>query len=402
MSQAAENTRLSGLSLPDYTGAGIVNLMSSVAHSRGSRLAEYRPLGLLADIDMKRFRNVVLLVVDGLGRDYLLERFPDSAIACHLRGSLTSVFPTTTAAAITTFLTGQAPAQHAVTGWYMWLEEIRTVAAMLPFHNRIGREPLTARGHDLQALLEPRPIYPLLDVDCHVVSPARIANSLFNTALGAGAKIHAYQRLDGFYRLVGDIVRASRARKYVYAYWPDLDHLGHEHGIGSAAATTHFADIDAGFARLIDDLNNSDTLLLLTADHGMVDTESATHVRLDDHPALTAMLDVPLCGEPRAAYCYIHRGEAAAFETYMESELGRECTVVESRSLIDRGLFGPGKTHPRLSARVGDYTVIMNDNYAIGDSVPGETAHELVGVHGGLTEAELYVPLAVVALPSRG
>lgn len=401
MSQAPEIASLGGVALPDYDGGGIVNLMSSVAASRGRRQGEYPPLALLGDLDMERYRNVVLLVIDGLGHDYLLERFPGSAIAQHLRGRLTSVFPTTTAAAITTFLTGLAPAQHAVTGWHMWLEEIRTVAAVLPFHNRIGREPLGARGHDLQTLLQPRPIYPLLDAESHVISPARIAGSTFNAALSAGATTHAFERLDGLYTSMTSVVRSSRARKYVYAYWSDLDHLGHEHGIGSTAADTHFAEIDAGFARLIGDLQGSDTLLLLTADHGVVDTEPHTHVRLGDHPALTAMLDVPLCGEPRAAYCYVHHGEAVAFETYLETELGHACTVVPSQALIDGGVFGPREAHARLGARIGDFTVIMKDNYAIGDSVPGERVRSLVGVHGGLSDTELYVPLVAVERPPR-
>lgn len=400
MVQAAEIASLAGAPLPDYAGAGIVNLMSSVLSSRGHRPPEYPPLRLPGDLEMARYRNLVLLIVDGLGHDYLMQRFPDSVIAQHLRGRLTSVFPTTTAAAITTFLTGQAPAQHAVTGWHVWFEEIRTVAAVLPFHNRIGREPLGARGYDLRELLQPRPVFPLLDAESHVISPARIAHSPFNTVMSAGARIHAFEGIDRCYELISEIAGSSRARKYIYAYWPDLDHTGHERGIGSEAAAQHFKQIDAGFASLIRELEHTDTLLLLTADHGIIDTEAHTHVRLADHAAVTAMLDIPLCGEPRAAYCYVHRGEDAAFETYMAAELGHACTVVPSRLLIERGVFGPGQPHERSSARVGQYTVIMRDNYAISDRVPGETGRTMIGVHGGLTDSELYVPLAVVERPA--
>ena len=78
-----------------------------------------------------------------------------SALRAHLRGSLTSVFPSTTATAITTFLTGLAPAQHALTGWHMWFAEQATVGAILPFRTRVSDRPLTALGIEPEHALRP-------------------------------------------------------------------------------------------------------------------------------------------------------------------------------------------------------------------------------------------------------
>lgn len=381
---------------PSYDGAGLVNLMSSIATGRGAPEPPYAPLEALSDLDVSRYRNVLLFVVDGLGYRYLLENFPDSHIAAHTRARITSVFPTTTAAAITTMLTGLAPAQHGLTGWYIWLESIQAVAAVLPFEKRIGREPLAARGYDLEQVLQPRPLYPLLASDSHVVSPSRIAHSAFNTAYSRGATIHAYDGLTQCVERIQTVVQASASEKFIYAYWPDLDHYGHECGIDSDTARTHFEEIDSAFAMLLQRLRGSDTLVLLTADHGIVDTTPASQVHLQQHPALTAMLDVPLSGEPRAAYCYVHSGEHGAFETYMASELASEAIVVRSAVLLQQQLFGPGEPHPELHRRIGDYTLLMRERHALFDAVAGEGHRSLVGVHGGLSEAELYVPLAVV------
>ena len=149
---------------------------------------------------------------------------------------MTSVFPTTTAAAVTSFLTGLAPAQHGLTGWHVWLREIRTLTAVLPFRGRTGHESLVSRGYDVASLLDARPIYPTLDVDSHVISPARIAFSPFNQAFSRGARVHAYEGIDQFYRTIADVVSADTAAKYVYAYWPELDHIGHQYGIESDEA----------------------------------------------------------------------------------------------------------------------------------------------------------------------
>lgn len=380
---------------PDYAGGSIVNLMASVAHGRGAVADSHAPLALADEIDFAGARTILLLVIDGLGYDFLHNNFPDSTIARHVRARLTSVFPTTTAAAITTLLTGMTPAEHGLTGWHVRLEEPDDVVAVLPFHSRRGREPLSARGFEPATLLNARPIYPRLDCDCHVVSPSRIANSPFNTAFSRGARVHSFDTLQECAARIATIVAADQQRKYIYAYWSELDHLGHEAGIDSVAAREHFHEIDAAFAALVGGLRNSGTLVLLTADHGIVDTEPATHVHLRHHPALTAMLDVPLCGEPRAAYCYVHAGEYTAFENYVASELAREATAVPSRALLDAGLFGPGDAHPALDKRIGDYTLLMNENFAVSDTVGPERPSTLIGVHGGLSPAELFVPLAV-------
>ena len=74
----------------------------------GAGVNDYPPLALLPAADLSPARKIVLLVVDGLGYDYLRRQLPDGALSRHLRGRMDSVFPTTTAAAITTLLTGVA------------------------------------------------------------------------------------------------------------------------------------------------------------------------------------------------------------------------------------------------------------------------------------------------------
>jgi hypothetical protein len=39
----------------------------------------------------------------------------------------------------------------------------------------------------------------------------------------------------------------------------------------------------------------------------------------------------------------------------------------------------------------------MRDRYVIRDRLPGEKVYRVIGVHGGLSSAELYVPLIFAA-----
>ena len=105
---------------PDYRGGGITNLISSVAAALGNPDRVYQPTPL---VDMNRLegvKNIVLLVVDGLGYHYLNEKCQGSFLQRSLAGSLTSVCPSTTASAIPTFLTGVPPQQHGFTGWFTY------------------------------------------------------------------------------------------------------------------------------------------------------------------------------------------------------------------------------------------------------------------------------------------
>ena len=141
---------------------------------------------------------------------------------------------------------------------------------------------------------------------------------------------------------------------------------------------------------------DSGTVLIATADHGFIDSGANERIAMHDHPELANMLSLPLCGEPRSAYCYVRSKCSDAFEDYVASELADVAHLVPSEQLIDEGWFGVGKVHCELAARIGDYTLQMKDRYTIGDCVVGEHRHRMEGVHGGTAAAEMFVPLILV------
>jgi len=182
------------LTLPDYAGGSIVNLMASIASALGVAHWPYAPLRLLDVVRLGRRRNILLLVVDGLGYRYLCDAHPRSTLRQYLQGSMTSVFPSTTATAITALMTGLAPRQHGLTGWHIYFEEIGAVGAVLPFRLRATDERLAQFG------LQPATVFPYpsffdrVPVQTFVVSPASIVHSEFNTAHSGRAQRTATDR----------------------------------------------------------------------------------------------------------------------------------------------------------------------------------------------------------------
>ena len=377
--------RQDDLTLPDYRGGGIVNLMSSIATALGGG-SPYPPLAALPSQTLADARHLVLLVVDGLGHDYLLGR--DGALRRHLRGRMTSVFPSTTASAIPTFLTGLAPQQHDAS-------RPGECVAPLPFRVRTGRHPLREAGVTPSALFGLTPLFDRLPRPCHVVSPKHIIHSDFNVAFSGRAKRHGYDTLEEMFALIAGILRSAEPRSYVHAYWPQLDSLAHEHGIRSAPVAEAFAALDAGFARLVEVARDNNSLLIVTADHGFIDTSAEETIDLDDHPQLRETLLLPLCGESRAAYAYVRAGREAQFENQVRERLGDRVRLFRSEDVLRQGWLGPGDAHPALADRLGDYVLIPRGRTILRDWLQGEERHTHIGVHGGLSAAEMIVPLVL-------
>ena len=382
-------------SLPDYRGGSIVNLAASLIAARGGSNSIYPTLGLLPPQDLERARHLILMVVDGLGHDTLLRLGRGGALHGHLWGGITSVFPSTTASAIPAFLTGLAPQQHALTGWHMHFREIGAVAAVLPFTARHGGPSLKTAGVDPARLLAPSPIFDRMRTSSHVVSPNKIIHSDFNSAFTGNATKHGYASLDECFARVAAIVKDTEQRSFIHVYWPTLDAIAHEHGINSGQTGRCFERLDEAFGRFLAAIAGSDSAVVVTADHGFIDRSPDRLLELDDYPELARMLVLPLCGEQRVVYAYVRPECCQDFEALVTTRLGAAAALFRSQELVDAGWFGLGRPDPRLLDRIGHYTLVMRGNWTLADLLPGEKRHAMIGVHGGVSAAEMTVPLIV-------
>src|SRR5262249_49068122 len=131
---------------------------------------------------------------------------------------------------------------------------------------------------------------------------------------------------------------------------------------------------------------------------GFIDSPPERQIDLGNHPSLHATLRLPLCGERRAAYCYVRPDRTEAFGPYVRGQPAGGGRPYRSEMVIEQGWFGPGPPDPRLKERVGDYTLVMRDNWTVKDWLPDEQRYRHIGVHAGLSVEEMIVPL-VVAQP---
>jgi len=369
---------------PDYDGGSLVNLMASIAISRGGK-ALHAPL---RNFDSSEARNVVLLIIDGLGDRLLAKRAAGGELARRRRGSMTSVFPSTTASAITTSYTGRTPLEHGLTGWFTYFSEAGCVAAALPFRSRGANLPLEKRLSPDKAFTAAS-IFETLPVRCIVVTHRDIIDSQYNVRHCRGAERRPYATLDELVAGVEAAVKSGDERKFVYAYWPEYDATSHVHGCAGAEAMAKVAEIDAAFGRMLGRLSGTDSLVIATSDHGFLDCPHEDCLELP--AALASQLRFPLCGERRVVFCYAHSPQE--FLSGARDWLGGRADVVPGRALVEEGWFGGGAPHPLIAERVGDVAILLKDRYTLKDWLPGEPRHLHLGNHGGTSEDEMKIPL---------
>ena len=374
---------------PDYAGKSIVNLCSSILSACGVS-SPYNPLESDTLDSLPEYDNIVLLIIDGLGYDYLQRKGPTTLLAKSIKTSMTSVFPPSTGSAITSYFTGVAPQQHTFTGWFVYLNEFGLVSRILPFTNCIDWNVL---GSSLDVVIGASPLFHKIKYEHHVILGENIVDSVYSRFMSGAAHRDGYNNLDNFFDLIDNAINFSEKKKYIHAYWPEFDEISHMLGSGSDEALQHLHQFDEKLSRFVEQIEDTNTKLIVTSDHGFNDVPQEHLIHISDHPELSECLILPICGDTRTGFCYVRPKMIDHFERYVSKQLENTCELKSSESLVDDGWFGLFEPHPKLASRVGDYTLLMNDGYAILNHFSGFQPPHLLGHHGGITEAEMLIPL---------
>ena len=351
--------------VPDYEGGCLTNVFSTIVDRR-RELPQWAPPAL-ADA-----RQVVLLVLDGLGWSQLQDR---RAVAPNLAGmeggAITSVAPTTTSAALTSISVGRPPGQHGVVGYRISLpdEGVLNVLRWRIDDNLASVDPIALQG-----------LMPFGGRDIPVVTKAMFAGSGFTLAHLRGARFLGWSQPSGIAVEVRRLLAAGE--EIVYAYYDGVDHVAHGHGLGEL----YEAEL-AWTDRLVGDLAAvlpPGAALVVTADHGQVHV--GENVRELDADLLAACSH--RSGESR--FLWLHAPEAPDDVLSRARELYGDVAWVRSRAeVLSEGWLGP--VSGEVAHRLGDVAVVAREPFGFVDRAePHES--RLIGRHGSLTDDEMLVP----------
>src|SRR3989442_4814600 len=273
--------------LPNYSGGSLVNLVASIVQARG-REPRHPVLAALPAAELSEAENIVLVIIDGLGDHYLARCGAGGELARRRRASITSVFPSTTASAITTSYTGRTPLEHGLTGWFTYFGAAGCVASPLQFRSRGENLPLQQRGFSPGSAFPGPSVFESLPVRSIVVTSRQIVDSAYNVRHCAGATRLAYETPEEFVSQVEAAVKSGPQRKFIYAYWPHYDVISHRHGSGNRETAEQFEKFDRALGSLINRLSRTQSRIVATADHGLIDR--APHESLQPPGVLFALV----------------------------------------------------------------------------------------------------------------
>jgi predicted AlkP superfamily pyrophosphatase or phosphodiesterase len=332
-------------------------------------------------------RQVVLLVLDGLGWEQLIERLASApALMEMVGGPITSVAPTTTATALTSIALGQPPAAHGVVGYRLRVEGPTgdEVLNVLRWRTVSG----DARPFVPPATFQPAPAFGGRGVP--VVTRSEFLTSGFTVAHLSGTRQVGWWTPSAIAVEVRALLQAGE--RFVYAYYDGVDKVAHIYGFGP-----HYDAELVTADRLVADLRAAlpaGAALVVTADHGQVQVGTAV-TPVDEAVAAET---VTMSGEGRFRWLHARPGRAAALADAARGRYCDEAWVWTIDELEGGGWFG-GPLTPTVRRRLGDVALVPFRPVAYLD--PSDTGEmRLVCRHGSLTSAEMLVPC--LAAPGSG
>lgn len=331
-----------------------------------------------------RATSVVLVVVDGLGAISLRAHAGHArtlTAAMAKKDVASSVFPSTTASALTSILTGVWPGEHGLVGYRVVDPSRDVVVNQLTGWESEGLDPATWQ-------MAPTIFERAVDAGhaAFAVGLAAYASSGFTRATLRGAEFSsASNAADRVARAYG--LAEQHPGSLVYCYLPEVDKAGHRHGVASPEWAAALEDVDAALALRVP----SGVGVVVTSDHGMVDVPAHRQVVLD-----TGHLDGirHVGGEPRMIHAYLQPDASAdAVLARWRADLDGVADVVTREEAITAGLFGPSVA-VAAADRVGDVLAVARGVAAIYDGTASDQrGRGMVGQHGALTSEERHVPV---------
>lgn len=366
--------------------------MASISNAISGNVAIYPESSTISSDDISKYKNIVLLVIDGMWYNYLQKNGGDLTQKWDIE-KLQTVFPSATSVVLNTFATGLPAQQHAITGWYMLFKELWIVGKTLPFASRIDEKSFAEQGIDPNFYFEKENIVDFSHRDCYHLNRDYLIDTEFTKTTNKKSKRFWYSDFQDLCDNIVDIIYKNEEKKYIYAYDPDLDTLWHQYGIESSEAKDYLELILKKIKKLAKDLKSKNTLLLVTADHGQIDTTIGRTMFLDHYPKLKNMLSLPFCGETRTVFCYVKADKKEEFRNLIKTDFNNVCEIYDSLELLEKWFFWLYEPNNKIYDRIWDFTLIMKENYIFLDSVLNQKKEKIIWNHGWIHPDEVYVPL---------
>lgn len=368
---------MSNLFMPDYENC-ILGVPNSILAHYGAK-PHHATLPVLDDKLKRNYKNVVLLVLDGMGVDALTAHAPDGFLHKNCVAKLSSVYPSTTVSALTTFETGLTPIEHGWLGWSHYFREIGKSVELYTNYES-GTERKVSENNISWDTIGYKNLFTQInetgaDIECCRVSP--FGEYWCETNEGICAHINELCKKDG--------------HRYIYAYHFQPDKDMHISGCYSERVKADIALFNTQLEQLAASL--TDTLLIISADHGLCDTK---YLCLDGYPDIWDCLYAPPTREPRSLSFFVKDDKRTVFPSLWKKHFDESFIFMTGDEAYESGYFGTGIPHNRSREFLGDYVALATGDISIWFRDENGKSKNYIGMHAGLRRDEMEVPLILI------
>lgn len=360
---------------------------ASLADVLPSCLAATGVEGFSNTLDLPATDSIVLFLIDGLGRRNLEAARGHSRYLSQTQpaAALETVFPSTTASALASLVTGVQPGSHGIGGYRIWH----------PAKNELVNQLTGITVEDAQRgwLASPSLVAQLADSDTPVtvVGHPRFASSPLTRLLYGNTPYIGVASIADKFRVLARNLRELPGVTLVYI--SDLDETAHRAGVESREWCDLLEELDHELVKFAKALPSS-THSYLTADHGIVDVPSTEHVEFGLGQEMRGVRAIG--GEPRCLQVYLDGTFDASEVALAWSQLsGDPALVVHRDDIAER--WWSGAIAENVRGRLPDFYVFAPAGCAWYDARdPLAPARGMIGQHGGISPEEREIPFLAI------
>ena len=370
---------------PDYSNS-ILNTITSILRHYGVSNG-HASLDCLDKILDKKYKNVLLVLLDGMGEYNLRELSSDGYFKKNEICSLTSVYPSTTTAAITTYYSGKPPYETGWIAWSQYFKEYGRCMNVLTHTESYTGKKISSWNNDIyENVINYKTVFEMIEekgIKAYEIMPSHVERKSKRTIIADNLGELSEALLD---------LCNNEEKKFVMTYLDNPDGLLHKYGATSLEAQDFIKEAEKVLENLANQL--SDTLIIVSADHGHKDIENVYSIL--DYPDLRECLIMPEFFESRFVGFWVKEERKKEFEQIFSDNF-KDFVLLSREELFECKLLGDGVKHKKIDDFVGNYVAVsvgssifrLQNDYFEGKKVKKST-------HCGLSKEEMEVPLIVL------
>jgi predicted AlkP superfamily pyrophosphatase or phosphodiesterase len=336
-------------------------------------------------------KRIVCVLVDGLGAENILQRSGHAPwLSAQIKSGAVSHagFPSTTSANIASFATGLTPGEHGLIGHQVFDRFFDEKINLLTGWNERTDPAIWQPNQTVSEMAYE------VGISCNVIGHEEYRNTGYTKATMRKAEYIAAESMADRFDAARSILNAA-GESITYLYIPELDKYGHRNGWQSAGWANLLEELDGHLAKLAATLPK-DCAMVVTADHGMIDSELEQRLVIDDAVEQGGLLEW-FGGDTRVAYLYLKDPSSAeAMQQSLETQSALYQAVL-TKDAIEANWFGP--VGQLAGHRLPELMLLARSNFTLFHSVYSKKRSiEMIAHHGGLSSNELRIPLIRVGV----